>query len=187
MSAIRCVPLTWAIWPTAKKIARLGQAVHGHVQQAGEIGERPAHAEGEDDDAHVLDRGISEQPFDVAAAIEHEGGEDQRDETQRHHQRTGRHRRRVGGHQHLETQHGIERDIEQQPRQHRRDRRRALGMGVGQPGMQRREADLGAVAEQQENEGDVQAAPDRRRRRARSASVHTMASMPSPITGWAAT
>ena len=36
---------------------RLGQAVHRHVQQPGEIGERAAHAEGEDDDAHVLDRG----------------------------------------------------------------------------------------------------------------------------------
>ena len=39
---------------------RLGQAVHRHVQQAGEIGERPAHAEGEHDDAHVLDRGVGE-------------------------------------------------------------------------------------------------------------------------------
>ena len=48
---------------------RLGQAVHGHVQQAGEIGERPAHAEGERDDAHVLDRGIGEQPLDVAPPV----------------------------------------------------------------------------------------------------------------------
>ena len=41
--------------------AGLGQAVHGHVQQAGEIGERPAHAEGEHDQAHVLDRRIGEE------------------------------------------------------------------------------------------------------------------------------
>ena len=39
---------------------RLGQAVHRHVQQAGEIGERSAHAEREGDDAHVLDRGVGE-------------------------------------------------------------------------------------------------------------------------------
>ena len=50
----------------------LGQAVHGHVQQAGEVGDRAAHAEGEGDDAHVLDRGEGEQPFDVAPAVEHE-------------------------------------------------------------------------------------------------------------------
>ena len=34
---------------------RLGQAVHRHLQQAGEIAERAGHAEGEHDDAHVLD------------------------------------------------------------------------------------------------------------------------------------
>ena len=61
---------------------RLGQAVHGHVQQAGEVGQRPAHAEGEGDDPHVLDRGVGEHPFDVAPAVEHEAGEDQRDEAQ---------------------------------------------------------------------------------------------------------
>ena len=156
MSAICCVPLTWAMWPTAKKIADLVRLMHGHVQQAGEIGERAAHAEGEHDDAHVLDRGIGEHPFDVAPAVEHEGGEHERDEAHRHHQRAGRERRRVDGQQHLEAQQRIERDIEQQAREHRRDRRRAFGVGVGQPGMQRRQPDLGAVAEQQEHEGDVE-------------------------------
>ncbi len=135
---------------------RLGQRVHGHVQQAGEVGERPAHAEGEGDDAHVLDRGIGEHALDVAPAVEHEAGEDQRDEPHRHHQRPGRERRRVGRQQHLEAQQRVERDVEQQARQHGRDRRRALGMGIGQPGVQRRQADLGAVAEQQEDEGDVE-------------------------------
>ncbi len=60
MSAIFCVPLTCAIWPTAKKIADLVSECMRHVQQPGEIGERAAHAEGEGDDAHVLDRGIGE-------------------------------------------------------------------------------------------------------------------------------
>ena len=63
---------------------------------------------------------------------------------------------RIGGQEHLEAQQRIERDVEQQARQHRRDRRRAFGMGVGQPGVQRREADLGAVADQQEDEGERQ-------------------------------
>jgi hypothetical protein len=58
--------------------------------------------------------------------------------------------------QHLEAQQGVERDIEEKPGEHRRDRGRTLGMGVGQPGVQRREPDLGAVAEQQEHKGDVE-------------------------------
>ena len=57
---------------------RFGQRVHGHVQQPGEIRERAAHAEGEGDDAHVLDRRIGEQPFDVAPPVEHERREHQR-------------------------------------------------------------------------------------------------------------
>ena len=126
---------------------RLGQRVHGHVQQPGEVGERPAHAEGKSDDAHMLDRGIGEQALDVAAPVQHERREDEREQPHRHHQRTGRKRVRVHREQHLETQQSVKRDIEKEPRQHRRDRRRALGMRVRQPGMQRGEANLRAVAE----------------------------------------
>ena len=48
---------------------RLGERVHGHVQQPGEVGERPAHAEGEGDEPHVLDRRIGEHALDVAPAV----------------------------------------------------------------------------------------------------------------------
>ena len=61
MSAIRWVPLTCAMWPTAKKIADLVRLCIVMCSRPGEIGERAAHAEGEGDDAHVLDRGIGEQ------------------------------------------------------------------------------------------------------------------------------
>ena len=80
----------------------------------------------------------------------------ERDKPHGHHQRSGRERSGIGGEQHLEAQHRIERDIEQQARQHGRDRGRAFGMGVGQPGMQRGETDLGAVTEQQEHEGNIE-------------------------------
>ncbi|GCC43064.1 hypothetical protein chiPu_0027181, partial [Chiloscyllium punctatum] len=106
---------------------RLCQAVHHHVQQAGEVGERAAHPECKHDDAHMLDRGIGEQPFDIAAAVEHEGREQQR-----------------------------ERDVEQQAGEHGGDRGRALGVRIRQPGVQRREANLGPVSEQQEDEGNVE-------------------------------
>ena len=92
---------------------RLGQRMHGHVQQAGEIGERAAHAEGKGDDAHMLDRGIGEHALDVAAAVQHERGEDERDQPERHHQRTGRQRGRIDRQQHLEAQQRVKRDVEQ--------------------------------------------------------------------------
>ena len=135
---------------------RLGEAMHHHMQQPGKIGERAAHSERKDDDAHVFDRGVGEQAFDVAPAVEHERREHQRDEAHRHHQRAGSDRGRVGRHQYLEAQQRIERHVQQQARQHRRYRGRAFGMGVGQPGVQRREADLGPVAEKQEYEGDIE-------------------------------
>ena len=157
MSAMRCVPLTWAMWPTAKKIADLVRLCMVMCSRPAKLASGAAHAEGEGDDAHVLDRGVGEHALDVAPAVEHEGGE--------HAARRGpcvtisgpgAMRCRVGRQQHLEAQHGVERDVEQQAREHRRDRRRALGVGIGQPGVQRRQADLGAVAEQQEDEGDVE-------------------------------
>ena len=92
----------------------------------------------------------------------------------------------LAGEQHLEAQQRIERDVQQQAGQHGRDRRRTLGMRVGQPGMQRREADLGAVAEQQEDEGDVEQRRVELRGMLRSSSVQTMPSWPSPTTGRAA-
>ncbi len=70
--------------------------------------------------------------------------------------RTGRERAGIGGQQHLEAQHGIERDVEQQAGKHGGDRRRALGMGVGQPGVQGRQPHLGAVAHEQEDEGEIE-------------------------------
>ena len=47
---------------------RLGQAVHRHVQQPGEVRQRSTDAERERDDAHVFDRRVREQAFDVAAS-----------------------------------------------------------------------------------------------------------------------
>ncbi|MNC91914.1 hypothetical protein D3C83_82550 [compost metagenome] len=41
--------------PHREEDRRLGQAVHGHVQQACERRDRPAHAEREGHESHVLD------------------------------------------------------------------------------------------------------------------------------------
>ncbi len=86
----------------------------------------------------------------------HERREHERQQAERHHKRSRRERGGIHRQQHLETQQRVQRDVQQQTGQHRRDRRRAFGMRVGQPGVQRGEADLGAVAEQQKDERDVE-------------------------------
>ena len=58
-----------------KEDSRFGQAVHHHVQHSRKIGERAAHSERKDNDAHVLDGRVSEQAFDVPAPVEHEACE----------------------------------------------------------------------------------------------------------------
>ena len=135
---------------------RLREAVHRHVEEAREVGERSTHAEREGDDAHVLDGRVGEHPLHVAAAVQHESSEHERGEPHRRHQRAGCDRRGVGGEQELEAQHSVERDVEQQARENGRDRRRAFGVRIGQPGVQGREPHLRAVAEDQEDERDVQ-------------------------------
>ena len=62
----------------------------------------------------------------------------------------------VGRHQHLEAQDRIERHVEQQAGQHGGDRRRTFRMRIGQPGVQRHQTDFGAVADEQEDEGEVE-------------------------------
>ncbi len=156
MWAMRCVPFTWAMWPTAKKIADLVSECIVMCRRPAKFASGPAHAECEGDDAHVFDRRIGEQPFDVAAAVQHEGREHQADEAEHDHDHADVERLRVRRQHHLEAQQRVERDVEQQARQHRRDRRRAFGMRVRQPGMERRQPDLGAVADQQEHEGERQ-------------------------------
>ena len=140
----------------AEEDAGLGEAVHRHVQQAREVGERPAHAESEHHQAHVLDRRIGEQPLYVAPLVQHEGGEDQRHQPHHDHDRAGIERRRLARHDHLEPEQGVERHVQQEARKNRRNRRRTFGVGIRQPGMQRRQPDLGAIADQQKDEGEIQ-------------------------------
>jgi hypothetical protein len=62
----------------------------------------------------VLDRGIGEHPLDVAPAVQHEGGEQERHESHADHQRPGGKRVRVRGKQDLEAQQRVKCHVEQQ-------------------------------------------------------------------------
>ena len=69
-----------------KEDRRLGQRVHRHVQQAGEVGDRTAQAERERDQPHVLDRRVGEHALDVLLARQEERRDHHRDQAEAHHQ-----------------------------------------------------------------------------------------------------
>ena len=105
-----------------------------------------------------------------------EGREQQRDQPEAHQEGAGGERRRMRADDRLGAQDRDQRGVQQQPRQHRGDRQRALGLGVRQPGMQRHQPRLGAVADQQEDEGEreharVAALGDRAQRRPGQARI----------------
>ena len=55
---------------------------------------------------------VAEHPLDIVAAVEHEASEDERGKPHCRHQWSGRDGIRIGGKQKLESQHGIERNID---------------------------------------------------------------------------
>ena len=61
----------------------------------------------------MLDRGVGEEAFDVAALVEHERRKDQRHQPHDDHDRAGIEGRRLAGDDHLEAQQGVERDVQQ--------------------------------------------------------------------------
>ena len=123
----------------------------------------------------MLDARIGHQPLDVVLAHDEQRRDQQGQRTQRHQRdpRQRARRRRVGDRQ--IAQDAEHRRIEQRARQHRRNRRRALAVRVGQPGMHRRQADLGAVADQhQQKRQDREARMHRRRRLAQRIPGHVV-------------
>ncbi len=79
---------------------------------------------------------------------------------------------RTGGH---EAHDAVERGVEQKARKHRRNRRRRLAVRVRQPGMDRRQPGLGAVADQDEDEGELHQGRDRGARSAEASLVQNSA------------
>ena len=132
----------------------LDQRMHRHVQEPRVVGDRPAETERKGHQPHVLDRRVGEHALHVLLTRQQEGRGHDRQQPEAHHHLAGERavQRAVG--EHLAAQDRVQRDVEQQPRQHGRHGRRALGMGVGQPVVDRHEAHLGDIADEQEREGE---------------------------------
>ena len=159
--SMSCVPYIWPRRPAAKKASAL-QSEWLSVWKSAREGARGRPAPAQRDDAHVLDAVVGEQALDVAL-------ED--DERRRHQDRDQRRRPPAAAgpagmpgralDQRQVAQDAVERGVEHEAGEERRDRRRRLAVRVGQPAVHRRQARLGAVADQQEDEGRPSAAPGR--------------------------
>ena len=90
----------------------LGQAVDQHVEKRPEGGHRPAQAEGEGGNAHVLDGGIGEHALDVLLPEEGEGRHEDGDDAEAHHDVAGMMGPRGTVHQDLAPHESIERDVQ---------------------------------------------------------------------------
>jgi hypothetical protein len=146
--------------------AGMGQAVvehRGHRQRRQRIHaigvEDQGQADGDGDQADVLDRGIRQQALHVALhrAVEH--AEDRREQADRQGNHAPPPDRRV---QQVEAdaQQAVDRRLQHHPGHHRRHRRGRRRVRLRQPDVQRHQAGLGAEAGQRQQEGG--GGPERR-------------------------
>ena len=91
----------------------------------------------------------AEQPLDIALPPEKECSEQRCQQTESHQHAAGKRGADRSFDQHLAADHRVERDIEQKAGENGGDRRRAFGMSIGKPIVQRNKANLGSVAHQQ--------------------------------------
>ena len=159
MPAIRVVPSTVEDPAGDHEQARLGQAVAEHVQEGRGQRESPADRGRQREQAHVLDAGVGEHPFEVALPDDQRGGHGEgqqsgRDQQAAHQART-EHRVDDG----LHPQDGVERDGQEHAGHQPGHRGRRLAVRVGQPAVHRSEARLGGEPEDGQRAGH----PEQRR------------------------
>ena len=113
-----------------------------------------AKAEAKGDDAQMLDAVIGQQPLGIALKNDEAGGDEDRQRPENDQEAAGEMLAKRVLHRRDEAHDAVERGVQQKPGKHRRNRRRRLAVRVGQPRMDRREAGLGAVADENEDEGE---------------------------------
>ena len=106
------------------------------------------------DDPHMLDAVIGEQAFCIALKHDEPGGNEDRQKTERGQQPIGEALAKRVLHRRHEPHDAIERGVQQKTGEHRRNRRRRLAVRIRQPGMDRRQPGLRAIADEHEDEGE---------------------------------
>ena len=103
-------------------------------------------------DAHVLDAGIGQHPLEIRLAEDEHGRHRHRDQPKEH-QQLGTEGGQAGGRQQrVRAEDRQESTVQQRPGEQRGNDRGGLAVGVGQPGVQRRQSHLGSVTDQEEQE-----------------------------------
>ncbi len=161
-----CVlPIPPTAWPRGARVVAeqrrrgveaecLGDRVPDDVDRDAGERERASEADSERDHAHVLEARVGEQPLPGLWPPEERHRHGERDEPEADEHTTGgaladrRGERLLGAPG--DEQHGRQ----ERSREQRRDRGRCLGVGVGQPVVHGRPADLGRQAGEQQHVGD---------------------------------
>ena len=106
----------------------------------------------------MLDARVGQQPLEVLLADHERQRDGQAQEPEPDQQVRREARPQARDRDEVEADQGVERGDQRHARKQRADRAGRLAVGVGQPGVERRQADLGAVARQREDERQPQQA-----------------------------
>ena len=127
----------------------LGQAVVDHVQQ-GAVHRQAADADAQDQDAHVLDAGVGQHALEVALPHHEDRGDSHRQEAHEDHDLAGEIGFGAGPADLIEPQDGQKGAARRPAGEQHADDPGGLAVGVRLPGVHRRQAHLGAVADEEE-------------------------------------
>src|SRR5450631_1549639 len=127
---------------------RLRKRVNGHVEQRRKISDRPTKAKCESDDAHVFNRGITEEPFDISLPPNEESAEHSRQKSKRHEHSARKNVTDGTLDEHLATNDRVQRNIKEKTGEHRRDRSGTFSVSVGKPVVQRGEPNFCSISNQ---------------------------------------
>ena len=144
------------MFPAARNSMALVKRVIDGVQHGAEGGRAAdAHAQGED--AHVLDAGVGQHPLEIRLAENEHGRHGHRDQPEEHQQIAAEGAPGPAADSSaMRAKDGQEGAVQQRPGKQRRNDRRGLAVGVGQPGVQRGQSHLRSVADQEEQERRLQ-------------------------------
>ena len=131
----------------------LGQGVVTHVKQRAKDRQGRVHADRRADQADVFQAGIGQHPLEVLLHQDERPGQHHGKQAEAEQQVAAEPGAETGGGENVKTQQRIEGDFEGHAGEHGAGGRRRFAVRIGQPGMHRGEAGLGAVADQHQDEG----------------------------------
>jgi hypothetical protein len=148
----------------------LGQRVAAHVEHRAKDRERRVHAHRRADQADVFQAGVGQHPLEIFLHQNKRPGQEHGEQPEAEQQVATQIGAEAGGGENVKAQQGVEGDFKRHAGEHGAGGRGRFAVGVGQPGVHRGQAGLGAVAHKHENERpassgiDPCAGPSRARR-----------------------